>query len=238
MCQALSNWGEGLRKPFCSIIVTAKTSLLKNNNRSGISTYHLEAERQGGYREPGEKGWVAGTQRCPAEEPSTIKNDTRSPMRLSARNGQSCGLFCSVFLFPSFRDLRILFLPSLEVKPSVPLKVTHTHIHSSTTVCPGAAWKEPPKRFTIPHASPCLRSAPGQLRINAQKLSGDQDTGRKRMFSGSLQGAGRLSLLGRAFSPSFQTSDAWRGLTLPFCPGKVVGTSTGGLYSVTGKRAH
>ena len=127
MCQALSNWGGGLRKPFCSIIVMAKTSHLKNNNKSGILTYHLEAERQGGYREPGEKGWVAGTQRCPAEEPSTTKNDTRSPLRLSARKGQSCGLFCSVFLFPSFRDLRILFLPSLEVKPSVPLKVTHTH---------------------------------------------------------------------------------------------------------------
>ena len=147
--------------------------------------------------------WVAGTQRCPAEETSTIQNDTRSPLRLSVQKRQSCGLFCSVFLFPSFRDLRILFLPSLEVKPGVPLKVTHTH--SSTTVCPGAAWKEPPKRFTIPHSPPCLRSAPSQLRINVQKLSGDQDTSRKRMFSGRLRSAGRLSLLGWAFSPSFQT---------------------------------
>ena len=229
--------GRGLRKPLCSIIVTTKTSLLKNNNKSGILTSHLEAERQGGYREAGEKEvWVAGTQRCPAEETSTIQNDTRSPLRLSVQKRQSCGLFCSVFLFPSFRDLRILFLPSLEVKPGVPLKVTHTH--SSTTVCPGAAWKEPPKRFTIPHSPPCLRSAPSQLRINAQKLSGDQDTSRKRMFSGRLRSAGRLSLLGWAFSPSFQTRDAWRGLTLPFCPGKMVGTSTGGLYSVTGEQAH
>lgn len=128
MCQALSNWGGGLRKPLCSIIVTAKTSLLKNNNKSGILTSHLEAERQGGSRAAEEKEvWVAGTQRCLAEEPSTIKNDTCSPLRLSVQKGQSCGLFCSVFLFPSFRDLRMLFLPSLEVKPGVPLKVTHTH---------------------------------------------------------------------------------------------------------------
>ena len=78
--------GRGLRKPLCSIIVTTKTSLLKNNNKSGILTSRLEAERQGGYREAGEKEvGVAGTQRCPAEEPSTIQNDTRSP--LSANGG-------------------------------------------------------------------------------------------------------------------------------------------------------
>jgi len=100
--------GRGLRKPLCSIIVTTKTSLLKNNNKSGILTSRLEAERQGGYREAGEKEvWVAGTQRCPAEEPSTIQNDTRSPLRLSVQKAVGC--FALFFFFPAFETYAYFF---------------------------------------------------------------------------------------------------------------------------------
>ena len=172
---------------------------------------------------------------------------THSPLlRLGVRKGQSWGLFCSGFLFPSFRDLRILFLPSLEVKPRISLKVTHTHTHTHTHTrtntqhhCLSRSSMEgAPERFKILYSSPRLCSAPSQLRINAWKLSGDQDTRRKPMFFGRLQGSGGLSLLDWAFPPSSQTSDAWRGLALPSCPEEVVGTSTGGLYSVTAKGAH
>ena len=121
----------------------------------------------------------------------------------------------AVFLFPSFQDLRILFLPSLEVKPCVSLKVTaHTHTHTHTPQyhhLSRSSMEGAPERFKIPHSSPCLRSAPSQLRINAQKLSRDQDTRRKPMFSGHLQGSGRPGLLGWAFSPSAWTSDGGRG---------------------------
>lgn len=138
--------------------------------------------------------------------------------------------------FPSFQDLCILFLPSLEVKPCVSLKVTRArtsqHHHLSGRGREGA-----PKRFMILKSSPCQCSAPSQLRSNARKLSRGQKHQEEThvlWLSPRLWEAGFAGQLGFL---SLLPDKRWlKGLLgLSSCPGEVVGTATGGLYSGLGE---